>query len=112
MDGIRAWLRTYASRHTLANSIVRVMITVSDTAAHAVDTAEIMKFMLRDMAVSNCVGVHTQVVSKRQLRDATITEKSDPLASLNKWLELNVTDPTARDEMARAGSRIIEGGRR
>jgi len=112
MDGIKAWLRTYASRSSLVDSIARVTITVSDAAAHAVDTAEIMRFLLRDLAVSNCVGVHAQIVSKRQLRDATITEKSDPLVSLNKWLELNVADPATRDEMAKAGASIIEGSRR
>lgn len=111
MDGIKAWLRTYSSRNRMEDSIARVTITVSDTAAHAVDTAEIMRFLLRELSVGNCVGVHAQIVSRRQLRDATITEKSDPLSSLNRWLELNVADPATRDEMARAGARIIEGGR-
>lgn len=112
MNSIKRWLRTYNSRHALANSITRLSVTVGEAAAHAVDTAEIMRFLLTEMAVSHCVSVHTIVVSRRQLRDATITEKADPAAAFNKWLELNVTDPTMRDEMAKAGLKIInERGR-
>jgi hypothetical protein len=109
MDGIKDWLRAYSSATPLADSIARVTITVSEAAAHSVDTAEVMGFLLHDLAVGNCVGVHAQVVSKRQLRDATITEKSDPVASLNRWLELNVADKDMRDGMTKAGARIIEG---
>jgi hypothetical protein len=108
MAGIKRWLRTYGSRHPLAGSIARVAITVGETAAHVVDTGEIMRFLLNDLGVSNCVSVHTIVVSKRQLRDATITEKADPRAAFNKWLELNVADQDMREELAKAGLRIID----
>jgi exonuclease SbcD len=108
MDGIRCWLEAYALKQPLANSIVRVAITVSEAAAHAVDTAEVARLLVKDMDVSNCVGVHAIVVSRRQLRDATITEKIDPRAAFNKWLERNVADQAVRDEMAKAGLRIID----
>lgn len=109
MDSIRQWIRDYAARNKMANSIVRVDVTVGEAAAHAIDTAEIMRFLLRDMMVSNCVGVHSTVLSKRQLRDATITERADPKSALDKWLELNVSDPTMRGAMRKAGFRIIDG---
>jgi len=110
MESIRQWIRDYGSKNKLANSIVRVEAMVGEAAAHVVDTGEILRFLIRDMAVSNCVGVHATVLSKRQLRDSTITEKADPKAALEKWLELNVADTAMRDEMRKAGFRIIEGG--
>lgn len=109
MDSVRQWIRDYGSKHVLANSIARVDITVGEAAAHVVDTGEIMKFMIRDMGVSHCVGVHATALSKRQLRDSTITEKTDKHAALVKWLELNVDDPALREEMRKAGFRIMDG---
>jgi hypothetical protein len=94
----------------MLDSIVRVDVIVGEAAAHVVDTGEILRFLIHDMAVSNCVGVHATVLSKRQLRDATITEKADPKAALEKWLELNIADAAMRDDMRKAGFRIIEGG--
>jgi DNA repair protein SbcD/Mre11 len=109
MDGIFQWIRDYGSRHMLANSIARIEVTVGESAAHAVDTAEIMRFMMQEMRVSHCVGVHAVVLSKRQLRDSTITEKTDKRAAFVKWLELNVGDAVLRDEMRKAGFGIMDG---
>lgn len=110
MESVRQWIRDYGSRNKLENSIARVEVMVGEAAAHAVDTAEILRFLIRDMGVSNCVGVHATVLSKRQLRDATITEKADPKAAFEKWLELNVADQAMRDDMRKAGLRIMDGG--
>lgn len=109
MKSVEQWIRDYGSKNKLTNSIVRVDVLVSEAAAHVVDTAEILRLLIRDMAVSNCVGVHATVLSKRQLRDSTITEKADPRTALDKWLELNVTDPTMRDDMRKAGFKIMGG---
>jgi exonuclease SbcD len=109
MKNVEQWIRDYGSKNKLTNSIVRVDVMVSEAAAHAIDTAEILRLLIRDMAVSHCVGVHATVLSKRQLRDSTITEKADPRTALDKWLELNVTDTTMRDDMRKAGFKIIGG---
>jgi exonuclease SbcD len=110
MASIKQWIRDYGSKNKMLDSIVRVDVIVGEAAAHVVDTGEILRFLIHDMAVSNCVGVHATVLSKRQLRDATITEKADPKAALEKWLELNIADAAMRDDMRKAGFRIIEGG--
>jgi exonuclease SbcD len=111
MNSVRQWIKNYGAKNKLTDSIVRVDVLVSEAAAHAIDTADILRFLIRDMSISHCVGVHATVLSKRQLRDSTITEKSDPCTAFDKWLELNVTDSNMRDEMRKAGFKIIGDNR-
>jgi len=111
MESIKQYIQSYDAKYPLVNSIIRVEVTVNESAAHAVDTAEIFKFLRDNMSVSSCVGVHAVAISKRQLRDSTITEKADPKSALNKWIELNVDNKDMKEEMRKAGYKIIDGKR-
>jgi len=109
MKSIKKWLQDYGSKNIMGNGIVRVEIMVGEHAAQALDTSEILRFILRDMAVSHCVGVHSTVITRRQLRDSTITERADPHSALTKWLDANVQDQELREGMRKAGFKIMEG---
>ena len=66
-----------------------------------------LRFFLKELSVNHCVGVHSTVVSKRQLRNADITERIDPQVAFKKFLEV-MDDDALRKKLEKQGSKIIE----
>ena len=108
MGNIRRWLKEHDAKSSMAGSIVRLEVVVGEQAAQAIDTAEIVRFLVRDLGISNCVNVHAVMPVKRQLRDASITEKIDPKASFVKYLDLVIDDIAFRDRLRKRGLEIME----
>lgn len=107
MADIKDSILDYSKDQKMFGSIVRAEVIVNDRAAQDVDTAELMRFFLKDLSVNHCVGVHSTVVSKRQLRNADITERIDPQVAFKKFLEV-MDDDALRKKLEKQGSKIIE----
>lgn len=106
MPNIRAQLAEYAGSHQMFGTIVRLTISANERTAQEVDHDGLIGFMKRELYVHHCTGVHVQVVAKRQLRKATITEKTDPVSSFNEYLELE-ENAEMRERMRELGLPII-----
>lgn len=107
MTNIKDEILEYAKSNKMFGSIVRAEVVVNDRAAHDVDTGELMRFLLKDLAVNNCVGVHSTIVAKRQLRNADITERIKPQVAFKKFLE-GMDDEQLRKKLEKKGNKIIE----
>jgi len=103
----KQYLEEYNTKHKLADSIVRITIYLNSKALFEFDGSQIKRFVEAEMKVQNCTGIHTQVVSKRQLRKDTITERRSPADSFLEYLEL-VEDGSLRERMKEIGLKIIE----
>jgi hypothetical protein len=106
-QGAKEWLAEYANKHDMVESIVRLTIFVNEKALFDMDKDSIRLFVRKVLKANNCVSIHTHVVSERQLRKSTITEKNDPRAAFCEFLEL-VDDADTRRRMHDVGLRIIE----
>jgi exonuclease SbcD len=110
MKHVMAELDAFAAKRRMFGSIVRVEILVDEKDARDVNTAEVLKKLVKDMAVGNCVGVTTTVISRRQLRDSSITERLKPMEAFDRYLKM-VDDKEIRDLMRKRGSLIIKGAK-
>jgi exonuclease SbcD len=107
-EAAKKWLEQFADEHQVSGSIMRVEVLVNEPDATEIDTAKLMKFLIHHLQVGNCVSVFSTVISKRQLRDSTITEHLDNIDAFNKYLELSIDDGEIRDSMRSAGMDIIK----
>jgi exonuclease SbcD len=101
-------LDDFASKRKMFGSIVRVEILVDEKDARSISTAEIFKKLVKGMAVHNCVGVSTTVMTQRQLRDSSITERLRPMDAFERYLKM-VDDKDMRELMRKRGTPIIKG---
>ncbi len=104
--GVKKYLKDFNKKHVLDGSIVRVTIIMDDKALYDFNKDKIRYFLKKSMKVNYCVGVYPQMVSKRQLRKSSITERDDPEDSFKEFLELE-SDPVMRQKMKDIGIRII-----
>lgn len=111
-DGVMAhvlgWLDDFASKRKMFGAIVRVEILVDEKDARTVNTAAVYSKLVKDMAVHNCVGVTTTIVTQRQLRDSSITERLRPLDAFERYLKM-VDDKDIQELMRKRGTPIIKG---
>ena len=110
MEYVMKWLDDFAAKRKMFGSIVRVEIVVEEKDARDINTATVLKKLIKDMAVSNCVGVSTTVLTKRQLRDSSITERLKPMEAFDRYLKM-IDDKEIRDLMRKRGSLIIKGAK-
>jgi exonuclease SbcD len=110
MAHVMTQLEDIASKRRMFGSIVRVEILIDEKDARNVSTDDVMRKLIKGMAVGNCVGVSTTVISHRQLRDSSITERLNPLEAFERYLKL-IDDAETRDLMRQHGSRIINGAK-
>jgi DNA repair exonuclease SbcCD nuclease subunit len=101
-------LGIFAKKHKVADSIIRMNILINERSVYDLDKDRIRNFLKRELLINHCVSIHTQVVSKRQLRKSTITERIDPIKSFEEYLTL-VENEEMRELMRIRGSRIING---
>ena len=108
MDRVKKWLRDFAGNDgRMVGSIVRLEILVGESVAHELDAGELSRLLTSELLAETCVGVHIAAVSKRQLRDSSITERTIPVDSFIKYIEM-VDDVGMRELMRTYGSKIIE----
>ena len=106
MNGVREYLIKYDNENKLANSIVRITIFLNEKALFEFNRDEIRKFVKDVMKVDNCLSIHVQVISKRQLRKESITERKDPASSFLEYLDL-IEDTQLKERMKEVGLKII-----
>lgn len=111
MEAVLKEVRDYGKSNKMLQSIVRAEILVNDRVAQDVRTDKVVEILVDEFGVHNCVGVHSTIVAKRQLRSADITERADPEQSFEKFLELE-GDEELRKRLKKAGIQIIKETRR
>jgi len=105
---VKKYLEQYDKKYKLSDSIVRVTVFLSDKALFEFNKDEIRKF-IEQIGVHYCLSVHVQIVSKRQLRKNSITERVSATQSFIEYLDL-VDDVKLRERMREIGLKIIEDG--
>jgi exonuclease SbcD len=108
--GCIKFLKDHARNNEMFGSIVRINIFINEKALYDLDKDRIRSFLKEELKIHNCVNIHTQIVTKRQLRKASITERIDPLKSFTEYLDL-VEDPLMKEKMKQVGSKIIKDRR-
>lgn len=99
-------LGIFAQKHRMVDSIVRITILVNERSVYDLNKDTIRYYLKKELSVCHCVSIHTQVVSKRQLRKSTITERINPTKSFEEYLTL-IEDREMRELMRERGGRII-----
>ena len=107
MEKIEKDIISFSYGKNMIGSIVRVEILVNDMIISDINTRKIIK-MLYDLGVYHCVGVHSSIVSKRQLRSSEITERLNTKEGFEKWLELESLDEEIKNKLKLAGLKIIK----
>ncbi len=107
MEKIQKEIEEFSYGKDMIGSIVRVEILVNDMIISDIDSSKIFK-MLYDFGIYHCVGVHSSIVSKRQLRSSEITERLNPKESFEKWIELESVEPDMIDKLKFSGYKIIK----
>jgi exonuclease SbcD len=106
---IKKQLQDFALKNNIVGSIVRLNLFVSEKVIYDLDREAIRLFMKSELKISHCVGIHTQINSKKQLRKASITERNDPIESFGSYLQdiLVNEDPNIIQLMREFGTKII-----
>jgi len=99
-------LTSFSKKHKMNESIIRLCIFVNEHNMYDLRKDKIRNYLKKELQIHHCVGIHTQIVSKRQLRKSTITERIDPLKSFEEYLTL-IDDEEMRELMRIRGNRII-----
>lgn len=100
-------IKTHLKKIDIKGDIVRVTIIMDSNMLYYFNKESLRKFLRRRLKVHHCIGIHPQIISKRQLRKATITERNDPLSSFNEYLDLEA-DSDMREKMREIGVQIIK----
>jgi exonuclease SbcD len=100
-------LNEFAKKHKMDESIVRLSISINEQGIYNLDKEKIKSYLIKDLRVHHCVNILTQIVSKRQLRKSTITERINPVKSFEEYLTL-VENEEMRELMRSRGDRIIK----
>ncbi|MFA5048425.1 MAG: metallophosphoesterase [Patescibacteria group bacterium] len=105
-DDVIQQIKNFSQKNDLKDSIIRIEIFINEKCLYDLETESIRRYLKQIHKIYYCVGIFPQVVSKRQLRKASITEHNDPLTSFIEYVELE-EDLTIRDKMKLIGSKII-----
>jgi len=105
------YLKEFSKKNEMVGSIIRIHIFINEKSLYDLDKNMIETFTQDELKVHNCINIHTQVITKRQLRKSSITERKDPLGSFLDYLDL-VEDPNMREKMKAIGSKIIKERKR
>ncbi len=100
------YLKDFSKKNKMVGSIIRIHIFINEKSLYDLDKDKISTFVQNELKVHNCINIHTQVVTKRQLRKSSITERKDPLESFLDYLDL-VEDLNMKEKMKALGSKII-----
>jgi DNA repair exonuclease SbcCD nuclease subunit len=104
---VNRYITDFNINNPLKNNIIRLNLLINEKALLNLDK-NIIKKHLYDLGTNYCVGIFTTVVSARQLRKASITERNDPLITFYDYLELE-SDLNLREKMRQIGTKIITG---
>ena len=93
-------------RKSLKDSIVRLTILIKEKHLFSLSQNIIKKFLYENLLINFCVGVFPQVISDRQLRKASITERKTSIEAFNEFLEMEENEEM-REKMREFGLKII-----
>jgi len=99
-------LTNFSKKNKVIGGIIRLSILVNERSVYDLDKHKILSHLKKELRIHHCVNIHTQVVSKRQLRKSTITERINPVKSFEEYLTL-IENEEMRELMRVRGSRII-----
>lgn len=105
-EGVLNYLNNLVEINDLKDSIVRVEVVVNEKSLYNLNKDKIRNHLKQFHKIHYCVGIYPQVVTKRQLRKSTITERNDPITSFLEYIELE-GDLDIRNKMKLIGSKII-----
>lgn len=105
-EGVLSYLKRFSKENKIDGSIMRIEITINEKCLYDLEKETIRQYLKQVGKIFYCVGIYPQVISKRQLRKASITEHNDPLTSFIEYVELE-EDLSIRDKMKQVGSKII-----
>lgn len=100
-------LKQFNENNSLTDSIIRINIILNDKITYNFNTDKIRRF-IKSLKVNNCVNIHIQAISRRQLRKSSITEQIDPIKSFEEYLSL-IDNKEMRELMKERGLKIIKG---
>jgi DNA repair exonuclease SbcCD nuclease subunit len=113
MSELKSDLFDYNDSNPLVNSIVRLNLFLNDRVVYNFDKDIVRNFLKSEFKISHCVNIIVSIMSHRQLRKATITEKKDPIDSFGEYMSdilVNESDEV-KARMLEFGTKIITGGK-
>lgn len=108
LKGIQEDLIEIAKNKDLFGSILRLQLFLSEQAQYGFNKQELDRFLRKELKVHNCVGIHIQISSARQLRKASITERADPISAFREYIDLEEKNKIT-NRMRELGLKIIGG---
>jgi exonuclease SbcD len=105
-ENIKEYFTNYAAEHKMSESIVRLTVLLNEKNVYEINKEEIIEYMKKELSIYHCVGVYPQIISKRQLRKSSITEKNNPMVSFLEYLELE-ENIELKEKMKEIGVKII-----
>lgn len=99
-------IKNFSLKNDLKDSIIRIEIIINEKCLYDLELDTIKRELKQTHKINYCVGIYPQVVSKRQLRKASITEHNDTLTSFTEYVELE-EDIEIKNKMRLVGSKII-----
>lgn len=103
----KSYLSQYNGKYNLEGSIIRVTIFLNNLAFLGFDKGKILSFIKDEMKVNYCSNIHMQIISKKQFRKDSITERRNITESFLDYLSL-IDDIKLRERMKEVGLRIIK----
>ena len=94
-------------KKALKNSIVRLTVLIKEKHLFSLNQGAIKKFLYEGLSINFCVGIFPQVMSERQLRKASITERKTPIEAFSEFLEMEESEEM-REKMREFGLKIIQ----
>lgn len=104
--GFKRYMDEFQEGNDLTGSIVRAQINIGEISYHGWSAEDMKSYLYKKCKINNCVKLWTSVISKRQLRKDTITERTTPLEAFNEYLSLQ-EDAPLKEKIRELGSRII-----
>jgi hypothetical protein len=89
------------------NGIVRISVFISDRALYKFNRENIRKFVKTKLQAHNCLKVFPQIITERQMRKASITEKRNPIQAYTEYLDL-IEDERVKEKMKEVGLKIMK----
>lgn len=106
IKNIEKYLIKFSKINNLDDSIVRINIIMNNITSYNFNKDKIRQFLKENFKIHNCIGIFQQVISKRQLRNSSITENNDPIESFREYLK-TIPNSSIRDKMWEIGISII-----
>lgn len=109
MKYVLSSLKKYDKEISLKDSIIRVKIFVSNNNFNEIDLHKIRKYF-REKYIFYCTGINIIILTMKQPRRASITEKSSDLDAFKEYLNLVVEDKDFKAQLMEKGEQIIISG--